>query len=110
MALVKPASCLGCGTIYAEGADCEVCYARLARCLDVFGHWPMECSVSAAALHHIESAIREYLDNDRTKGVDPVEVETELTTVANQIRAYLQHVAAGLNAFKPDITDEELLS
>jgi hypothetical protein len=100
--------CLGCGTEYV--GDCEACYQRLSRCLNVFAHWPMETSMTPAALAHVEAAIREYLDNDRAQGVEPKVVEAELVLCASHIRAYLQHVAAGLRVFKHEPTDEELLS
>lgn len=66
--------------------------------------------MTPAALYHVECAIRDYLDNDRTLGVEPKAVEAELVLCASNIRSYLQHVAAGLRVFKPEPTDEELLS
>lgn len=62
----------------------------------------MEGFISPAALWHVEQAIALYLDNDRTKGVKPKAVEAELVQLANNIRSYLQHVAADVRKADPD--------
>lgn len=66
--------------------------------------------MTPAALWHVECAIRDYLDNDRSKGLEPPAVEAELVLCATNIRAYLQHVAAGMPSYRDEPTDEELLS
>lgn len=105
----KATSCLGCGTQHFDGADCEVCFARLSRCLNVFGHWPMETSLTPAALVEVQEALQQYLSNFDI-GPLPQNVETELNGLVSNIRSYLQHVAAGMGAYSDEPTDEELLS
>jgi hypothetical protein len=108
--------CIGCGTKHLSELDCPVCYARLARCLDVFKHWPLETSLTPAALEHVQAAIELYLDSDEmrlsryTRKASYQEVENELTNLAAIIRAYLQHVAAGMRPFSDEPSDEELLA
>lgn len=105
----KSTICLGCGTEHLVGADCEVCYARLRRCLDKFKHWPMETSITPAALVHVERAVREYIAKEGIQFGDGQHA-IELMNLANGIRAYLQHVVAGRDAFTLEPTDEELLA
>jgi hypothetical protein len=102
--------CVGCGSEYV--GDCEACYERLKRCVNVFAHWPMETSATPAALYHVEAAIRFYLSHrmERDGMKERPELRAELQLIATNIRAYLQHVAAGLNVFTTEPTDEELLS
>lgn len=96
--------CLGCGNECRTQVDCAECYRRLERCLNVFGHWPLELALSPAALLQIETAIRSILPK-----VDD-SVQGELSNAVSIIRAYLQRVAAGELHFERELTDEELLS
>jgi hypothetical protein len=88
--------CLGCGAVLEPDADCEVCHARLARCLGVFAHWPLELAISPATLAEVERAIRHHL----YVGSFSPQVSTELLNTVNIIRSYLQHIAAGFKAYK----------
>jgi hypothetical protein len=101
--------CLGCGTEHFADADCEVCYARLQRCLSVFKHWPMETSITPAALVHVQRAVERYIQQEGIEFGDGQHA-IELMNLRSHIRSYLQHVAAGRDAFKPEPTDEELLA
>lgn len=110
--MAKDVVCLGCGALHESSADCEVCYARLVRCLEVFVHWPLEVSISPAALAEVELAIRNHLNRE---GGLSSRVEAELSNMVNIMRSYLQQVAAGLKAYKDpprkaEPTDEDLLS
>lgn len=100
--------CLGCGAEYV--VECEACYERLKRCVTVFAHWPMETAMTPVALYHVERAIREYIGNTRNIGPERRAATTELEACASYIRAYLQHVAAGMTAYSDEPTDEELLA
>lgn len=103
--------CLGCGTVLEPEAECELCYSRLAHCLDVFAHWPLEVYISPGALAEVEIAIRHHLH----VGGCRARVQIELSNMVNIIRSHLQHVAAGLKTYrhpprKAEPTDEDLLS
>lgn len=83
-------TCLGCGAKLV-GALCSDCEHKAAQIIQQ-SHWPLETSLSPHALAHVEAAIELYMDNDRTQGVEPRAVEIELTNLASNIRAHLQHV------------------
>lgn len=100
--------CLGCGE-HTDSDDCETCFARLARCLDQFGHWPMETSISPAALEEIRYAIDWWVDSGPSSQIHG-KLEDELRNISILIRSHLQHVASGLKAYQHEPTDEELLS
>lgn len=108
--------CLGCGAKHLTATECATCHARLVRCLDVFKHWPLETSLSPAALLHVRNAVSFYMAHrmQRDSGPNgPVENERingELDSLKAHINAYLQHVTRGLDAFTFEPTDEELLS
>lgn len=76
-------TCLGCG-----GIVCQVCEDK-SNALTKLSHWPLEVSVSRAALAEIETAIRERDVPWATAALD-----AELENLANIIRAHLQHPAA----------------
>lgn len=93
--------CLGCGKSYDPlCADCEAAAAKIIAA----SHWPMETSLTPAALAHVESAVRERLVNDRV----PRALHTELHNLVANIRAHLQHVVGNARPAEP--TDEDLLS
>ena len=94
--------CLGCGASYEK--DCEACYARLARCVNIFGYWPLATSLSVAALTHVERAIESYVQGMGSEYLGG----TELTNCAANIRAYLQCVATGMPEFRNEPTDDWL--
>lgn len=71
-------TCLGCG-----GVVCQVCEDK-SNALTKLSHWPLEVSVSRAALAEIETAIRLH-------NLAPAAIDAELMNVANIIRAHLQH-------------------
>ena len=50
--------------------------------------WPLEESLTPAALSHVEAAVRAYVPTVTL----PVNLKTELENLANAIRAMLQHV------------------
>jgi hypothetical protein len=50
-------------------------------------HWPLELSLTPAALHRIEIEVRDALDM-----LDDGPVTTELANLCSTIRAHLQHV------------------
>ena len=89
--------CLGCGSQCEQQHTCPGCYARLVRCIDVFGYWPMEVSLSPAALLHVETAIRDYLTSVDLTG----QPRQELANAANLIRAFLQHQSASSGGYTP---------
>lgn len=74
-------TCLGCA-----GVVCQVCEDK-SNALTKLSHWPLEVSVSPAALIEIEAAIRAH-----DAPMAPAALDTELMNVANIIRAHLQHV------------------
>ena len=80
--------CLGCGSSCEAPEKCERCHALLVKCLDVYGHWPLETSITAATLLHVETAIREYLHTSASSVGDTE--RNELYNTANTIRAFLQ--------------------
>lgn len=101
--------CLGCGGEHAAEMECMTCHQRLMRCLDVFKHWPLETSLSPAALLAVGEAIANWLIYEQD-GNPQSRVVGELESLQAHINAYLQHVIGGREAFKLEPTDEELLS
>lgn len=75
-------TCLGCG-----GVVCQVCEDRARKVIEM-SHWPLETSISRAALAVLEQLIRQDF-----LGTEPHDtaVSMELANVANIIRAHLQH-------------------
>lgn len=90
-------TCLGCG-----GVVCPVCEDR-AKAIIEHSHWPLETSISRAALDEVESAIRIRL-HDFAKM--EAFVRSELENLANVIRSHLQHDYG----FPVATTDEDWLS
>jgi hypothetical protein len=79
-------TCLGCG-----GITCQVCEDK-SNALTRLSHWPLEVSISRAALVDVQSAIGHYLAN---YGINmPAATIGELENLANIIRAHLQHEPA----------------
>lgn len=70
-------TCLGCG-----GVACQVCEDRARKVIEQ-SHWPLETSVSRAALEHIALLIREFQREPS--------VRAELDNLHSLIRAHLQH-------------------
>ncbi len=67
----------------------------------------LEETLSNDALHHLESAVREFLG--RNKGIiGPA--ETELTNLANLIRSHGQHLVAEARARKAETAIDPLLA
>ena len=79
--------CIGCGQDY-DGQDCLRCSAAISGALLKYEHWPLEATLTAAALTHVELAFREYLDR-HPEVIHPA--RTELLNIANTVRAYFQH-------------------
>lgn len=71
-------TCLGCG-----GVVCQVCEDRARKVIEM-SHWPLETSISRAALAEVETAIRLH-------NLAPAAIDAELINLANIIRAHLQH-------------------
>lgn len=89
-------TCLGCG-----GITCQVCEDK-SNALTALSHWPLEVSVSRAALVVIEELVRvDYLGSE--PGGSPIAMELE--NLANIIRAHLQHKPAPIVS-----TDEDWLA
>lgn len=90
-------TCLGCG-----GITCQVCEDK-SNALTTLSHWPLEVSVSRAALIAVEEGIRMVLPRGYPN-TSP-ELDAELNNLANIIRAHLQHAPA------PTVsTDEDWLA
>lgn len=78
-------TCLGCG-----GVVCQVCEDK-SNALTRLSHWPLEVSVSRAALLEVEALVRAGLQ-DNVGYAD--NTYAELQNIANIIRAHLQHEPA----------------
>lgn len=83
--------CLGCGERY-DGGECEPCYVKFKE-LAVTSHWPMETSVSLAALEVIGEAIDNELHGFEVSGYyeERPKLHTELSNLVSYIRAHIQH-------------------
>jgi hypothetical protein len=97
--------CVGCGDQY-EAPDCPTCDTALAEALREYKHWPLETSLSAGALYHVEIAIREYLNRHRV----PEPSRMELANTANTLASYFQQLVDSRKATNALPTDEDLLS
>jgi hypothetical protein len=84
----QPDICLGCGNTYL-GAYCLECEALAAGLIQT-SHWPLETSLSPAALSAIETGVRIMLERLPYEG----QTSNELHNLANNIRAHLQHARA----------------
>lgn len=82
------AICLGCGQPYPTAAYCPDCERKAVRVIEQ-SHWPLETSLSLAALMVIETAVRSLIPANYEA---TPELDTELENLANVIRAHLQHV------------------
>lgn len=71
-------------------------------------HWPLDFTLSPAALAEVECAVRTYLDDTGRGALKRGKVHNELVNLANAIRSLLQHMAREATEREP--TDEELLS
>lgn len=78
--------CLGCGGLYPEGATCAPCDEK-ARALYQH-HWPLETSISPAAMAHLSAATRLYLREHMVPSVGGA--YGELENLANTLDAFLQ--------------------
>jgi hypothetical protein len=83
--------CLGCGC-KCEFDYCVECDKKTEK-LIAFSHWPLEIGLSPAALKEVELGVRARLAISAWD-LDVADVCTELTNLANIIRAHLQHVQA----------------
>ena len=83
--------CLGCGRP-VTGA-CTSCEAAARNVLEVEKHWPLETSITPAALAHVEAALTRYLEREA-----PGASRAELENLENLIRSHLQHVVADRRA------------
>lgn len=61
-------------------------------CIQEATHWPLECSLTPAALAVVEVAVREHLK--LYPMTHKPRVANELTNLTSVIRAHLQHIAA----------------
>ena len=69
-------------------------------------YWPLELSLSPAALHAVEMAVRAHLSLSRG-GPMSERTQNELALLANTIRAHLQHVVS--DAREAAAADDPLL-
>jgi len=93
----QPDICLGCGNTFL-GAYCPQCEAAAGLLIQT-SHWPLETSLSPAALSVVENGVRIMLER-APWGNSPAEqrVKNELHNLAANIRSHLQHVVAARKA------------
>lgn len=85
--------CLGCGNPYI-GAFCPECEIA-AGVLIQSSHWPLETSLSPAALSAVETGVRIMLERAPWGDTEAERaVQGELHNLASNIRSHLQHVQA----------------
>lgn len=66
--------------------------AQVLDCIRKYTHWPMECSLTPAALAFVESAVRDHIK--RYPLAHKPGVALELANLVSNIRSHLQHVVA----------------
>jgi hypothetical protein len=94
-------TCLGCGGQTYTNGDCPKCDDCAAR-LIASSHWPLEVSLSLAALVEVEEAIGIHVEDIETQKFfeERPSLLIELQNLRNNIRSHFQHVRAERRARK----------
>lgn len=93
--MVGVVTCLGCG-----GVVCQVCEDKSNAFTEQYKYWPLEVSVSRAALEEVQTAVDLYINEIELSGYfgERPQLHDELTNLVNVIRAHLQHPSTPTNS------------